>query len=543
MNKTISINLGGSVFNIEEEAYSRLKVYLDKIKLNFMNDPSMSEIMDDIEMRIAELFTERMSERKNVVIPEDVDRVVEVLGKPEDFGTGEDSGASSGKPSASDIRHTNRKFYRDEEDAVLGGVCSGFSHFLGWDPVLIRLIMVALAFLSFGTSIIGYIIVWSIVPAAYTTAEKLQMRGEPVTVENISKYARDGVKQAESITHQTIGKIRDNGIEFGAVLGRIIKKIAAVFIILMGFGLLAGLFMMLMFSETTTIGDFGSLTSATSRLVYDDTSSLWLFVTGVVLCMLIPAISLLYIGLRILFNSTRHVKGLGLSLIGLFIIGIMLCSYGGIKTAHLFKNHMEFTREHTMGVASDTLFVDAMFDPIFHGINRRHGNWTDLCEIKGDSIYFGEPIHIAFEHTSDKSFSFDIVQRSNGKTVVEAGDLANNILYDYQINGDSLLLAQVFSIPKSDKYRGQNVDVFVYVPEGRYVSFGRQINSLTYYGGRKNDVLKMTKHGLVSQEEEDRILKEEKEEEDRKIKEEREEQERRYKDSVEERLNRQSDQN
>jgi phage shock protein PspC (stress-responsive transcriptional regulator) len=527
MNKTISINLGGSVFNIEEEAYGRLKIYLDKIRFNFINDPSMSEIMDDIEMRIAELFTERMSDRKNVVVPEDVDRIVEVLGKPEDFGSGEDSRAQAGKSSASDIRHSNRKFYRDEEDAVLGGVCSGFSHFLGWDPVLIRLIMVALAFLSFGTCIIGYIIVWSIVPAAYTTAEKLQMRGEPVTLENISKYTREGAKHTGSFTHQTMGKIRYGTIGVGSAIGRFIKKTAAVFMILMGFGLLVGLFMLLMFSETTEIGDLGSLTSATSKLVYDDNSSLWLFVSGVVLCMLIPAISLLFIGLKILFNSTRQIKGLGLSLLGLFIIGIMLCSYGGIKTAHLFKNHMEFTEEHTIGGASDTLFVDAMADPIFHGVNRRHGNWTDLCEIKVDSIYFGEPIHVSFEHTSDKLFTFDIVQRSNGKTIVEAGELANNISYDYQINGDSLLLAQVFTIPKSDKYRGQHVEVIVYVPEGGCVSFGKQINSLTYYGGHKNNVLRMTKHGLVSREDEERLRKEEMEED-----------ERRYRDSLEDQIRR-----
>jgi phage shock protein PspC (stress-responsive transcriptional regulator) len=532
MNKTISINLGGSVFNIEEEAYGRLKIYLEKIKLNFINDPSMSEIMDDIEMRIAELFTERMNERKNVVVPEDVDRVVEVLGKPEDFGSGEDSQASAGRPSASDIRHNNRKFYRDEEDAVLGGVCSGFSHFLGWDPILIRLIMVALAFLSFGTSIIGYIIVWSIVPAAYTTAEKLQMRGEPVTVENISKYTREGVKQAESFTHSAISKMRDSSIGFGSALASFIKKIAAVFMILMGFGLLVGLFMLLMFSETTEIGDLGSLTSATSRLVYDDNSSLWLFVTGVVLCMLIPAISLLYIGLKILFNSQRNIKGLGLSLLGLFIIGIMLCSYGGIKTAHLFKNHMEFSEEHSMTGVTDTLYLDAMADPIFHGVNRRHGNWTDLCEVKGDSIYFGEPIHLSFEYTSDKSYSFDIVQRSNGKTVVEAGELANNIFYDYQIKGDSLLLAQVFTIPQSDKYRGQHIEVIVYVPQGRCVSFGKQINSLTYYRSHKNDVLRMTKHGLVSQEDEERIRIEEMEED-----------ERRYKDSLEDLIRRDLNEN
>jgi hypothetical protein len=88
MNKTISINLAGRVFNIEDDAFITLKEYLDKIKMNFMNDSAATEIMDDIEDRIAELFQERTNERKNVITSEDVTQVMTIMGKPEDYVTG-----------------------------------------------------------------------------------------------------------------------------------------------------------------------------------------------------------------------------------------------------------------------------------------------------------------------------------------------------------------------------------------------------------------------------------------------------------------------
>src|SRR5687768_3386292 len=114
MNKTITVNLGGSVFNIEEDAFLLLKNYLDRIKLNFTGDAGESEIMSDIEVRIAELFLQRLDERKNVIVIMDVEEVIGVMGQPEDFNIGHES--PSGETfNTNDIRNSHRRLYRDKD--------------------------------------------------------------------------------------------------------------------------------------------------------------------------------------------------------------------------------------------------------------------------------------------------------------------------------------------------------------------------------------------------------------------------------------------
>ncbi len=146
MNKTISINLGGSVFNIEERAYDQLKAYLDQIRKN-LEEPEMSdEVMSDIELRIAELFKERMTAIKNVVVDEDVEHIITVMGRPEDYGSGHKGEQSEYKRH--DHRydnqgHKSRRIFRDSDDAIVGGVCSGLSHYIGWDPLVLRVQHVA----------------------------------------------------------------------------------------------------------------------------------------------------------------------------------------------------------------------------------------------------------------------------------------------------------------------------------------------------------------------------------------------------------------
>ena len=133
MNKTISINLGGSVFNIEEGAFQLLRVYLERIKANFTSDPSGDEIMHDIEVRIAELFNERMNDRKNVVVETDVQEVMAIMGRPEDYSM--DAPEEPKRESTqSNTRNNQRRLYRDEDDKVLGGVCAGLPGNCAGDP-------------------------------------------------------------------------------------------------------------------------------------------------------------------------------------------------------------------------------------------------------------------------------------------------------------------------------------------------------------------------------------------------------------------------
>ena len=185
MKKTITINISGVIFNIEEDAYDVLRTYLDKLGRNFTDSDGKEEIIADIEARIAELFTERLGDRKEVISQVDVDQVMNVMGKPEDLGMDADD-ETENKGWTTYTRTQKRRVYRDTEKGVIGGVCAGISHYFGWDPIWMRIILLVVLF-GFGIGFLLYVLAWIIIPAAKTTAEKLEMRGEPVNVETIKK--------------------------------------------------------------------------------------------------------------------------------------------------------------------------------------------------------------------------------------------------------------------------------------------------------------------------------------------------------------------
>jgi phage shock protein PspC (stress-responsive transcriptional regulator) len=185
MKKTVSITISGIIFNIEEDGYDVLRRYLDTISGYFTQSDGKDEIMADIEARIAELFQERMDDRKMVITAEDVEEVINVMGRPEEY-VGEDTEFGSSTAGEGYRRRGSRRVYRDMEGNLIGGVCSGIAHYFGWDPLWIRLIWALLA-IGFGFGFLLYIILWIIIPEAKSTSEKLEMTGEAVNVENIKK--------------------------------------------------------------------------------------------------------------------------------------------------------------------------------------------------------------------------------------------------------------------------------------------------------------------------------------------------------------------
>jgi phage shock protein PspC (stress-responsive transcriptional regulator) len=182
MKLTININLGGYPFNVDEDAYERLRQYMKSLEKEFSGESSASEIMADIEGRIAELFKMRLNAYKQVITMKDVEEVMAILGSPE---------VISGN-STSDERppRSQRRIYRDPDRRVFGGVCAGISAYLDWDPLIMRIIF-SILIIAGGFGLGLYLILWIVLPEAKTTAQKLEMRGDPVTVENI----KDSVKQ------------------------------------------------------------------------------------------------------------------------------------------------------------------------------------------------------------------------------------------------------------------------------------------------------------------------------------------------------------
>lgn len=198
MKKTFTINISGNVFHIEEDAFEKLQDYLLKLNQYFAGQPSGQEILQDIESRIAELLQEKLNTRQEAVTNEWVDEVMNRMGKPEDFRDSQSAEAREETGTAAKQEKANKRFYRDPENRVLGGVCSGMSAYFNFDPVFLRVLFVLLVFLGLGISIFVYLILWIVVPKAQTTAQRLEMRGEEATIPNIQKTIQEEVTEVKN---------------------------------------------------------------------------------------------------------------------------------------------------------------------------------------------------------------------------------------------------------------------------------------------------------------------------------------------------------
>jgi phage shock protein PspC (stress-responsive transcriptional regulator) len=191
MKITVSINLGGYSFNIDEDAYTELKRYLKNLELHFAEEESSSEILSDIESRMAELFGSKLTAYKQVITIDDVNKVISVLGTPEDISDNE-------KRSAGDKFSTPgyHRMYRDPDRRIIGGVCSGMGAYWNTEPWIVRVIFLVLAMMG-GLGILIYLILYIVLPEAKTTAQKIEMKGDPVNIHNIKESVK---KEFDTVT-------------------------------------------------------------------------------------------------------------------------------------------------------------------------------------------------------------------------------------------------------------------------------------------------------------------------------------------------------
>ncbi|MFT3909541.1 MAG: PspC domain-containing protein [Ferruginibacter sp.] len=179
MKQVININFQGRVVPIEVTAFEILKGYTESLSRYFANEEGKEEIINDIESRIGELFQERLKNGATCITDDDVNAIIRSMGRPEDFETEETMpGASEKKQDSSEKSTTgataynttemHRRLYRDENEKIIGGVCSGLANYFGIDLVVVRIIFVLLG-IGFGFGIITYLVLWVAVPSTAST--------------------------------------------------------------------------------------------------------------------------------------------------------------------------------------------------------------------------------------------------------------------------------------------------------------------------------------------------------------------------------------
>ncbi|HPH98833.1 MAG TPA: PspC domain-containing protein [Chitinophagaceae bacterium] len=199
MNKIFDINLGGLPFQIDDNAYEALTIYLTTLKNHFAHTVGYEEILNDIESRLAEMFSEKIKNGSRIISMVDVEEATTIMGKPEQMDESENVQQEQTQQKTKEAHQQpnehwyRRRLYRNADDKILGGVCSGLGATLGVDKVWIRLAF-ACSILLLGTGALLYIILWIIIPEAKSATEKLEMQGEPINIHNIGKQIEEDAK-------------------------------------------------------------------------------------------------------------------------------------------------------------------------------------------------------------------------------------------------------------------------------------------------------------------------------------------------------------
>ncbi|MDL2241352.1 DUF2807 domain-containing protein [Bacteroidales bacterium OttesenSCG-928-L03] len=193
MKKTVTVNLNGRVFTMDEDAYLLLDKYLDNLRIHFRKEEDPKEIIADFEARIEELLSEKLQGRKQIITIGDVEEVIRLMGNPSDFSEIEEEDNNPKKEREPQVE-SKKRLFRNPDDKMLGGLCSGVAAFVGCDAWIVRVLALLLLIITYGSFAIVYIILWLLIPQARTAEEKLQMRGKPITVENIGKVVSSGTE-------------------------------------------------------------------------------------------------------------------------------------------------------------------------------------------------------------------------------------------------------------------------------------------------------------------------------------------------------------
>ncbi len=473
MNKTVTINLGGIVFHIDEDAYQKLSRYFDAIKRSLNNSSGQEEIIKDIEMRISELLSEKLLSDKHVIGLKEIDEVIAVMGQPEDYIIEDDSKAESNYQAYK----KSKKLYRDKDKGMIGGVAAGLSHYLGIDVVWIRVILL-LFFFGFGTGILAYIILWIATPEAVTTSEKLEMTGEPVTISSIEKKVReefDSVSEKfKNVDYDKYGnQIKTGAEKFGNSLSEIISTIFKVFAKFLGVILIiTGVTVLFfLFVGIFTLGTGYWITFPWTEFVDAGNFTdypIWVFGLLMFLGVGIPFFFLTLLGFRLLSPSMKSIGSIAkYTLLALWILAIAALISIGIQQASEVAYEGKTIKKETLNILpTDTLQIEFRYNENYTNDLDDTNNFRFVQDASKNEVIFSNNIHFEIEKTDEKAPYIQIERTARGKSFNEAKKRAEKIQFGYRLEGKKLLLDNYLLTAVSEKFRDQEVAIYLYLPEG-----------------------------------------------------------------------------
>ncbi|WP_347839189.1 PspC domain-containing protein [uncultured Draconibacterium sp.] len=488
MKKTFTINISGTIFHIEEDAYDVLQKYLINLKNHFGTDEEGKEIIADIEARIAEIFSAKNAEEKKVITVEWVNEMVETMGTPEDFA--EEEGEED--VSIASEAKRKRRLYRDPDHRVLGGVCGGLGAYFSMDPVVLRIIFVVLFFVTSGAAGLAYIILWIAVPKAVNTAQRLEMRGQEATVKNIEKSIKEEVKEVKESYRKfkesdTYSKGKKSMEGAGDVVYNIFKVILKVFVIVFGvFLIISGFLGILGLVSSMIIGQsfvdgmpliWGPeihVPNMLNHFVEPGTVTWGLILVGLI--MGIPLLALIYIGTKLVFRFKSNNAAIALSMVGVWLVSLFALLILSVGQVGNYKRSSSITKSETISCDScQTLYLRLAEDKLKEYAEI---DWDvegfKVAVIDGEEVVVGHPQLDVVRATSNE-FVITVRHASRGKTREEAKEWCEEMVYHFNQSDSTVYFDPYFFIGDDGKWRGQEVDIKVKVPEGKAVYLGNDL--------------------------------------------------------------------
>jgi phage shock protein C len=515
MNKLINVNIGGIVFQIDESAYTKLDAYLDSLKNKYAFTAGGDEILHDIESRLVELFKERITPN-GAVMMQHVDEVIAIMGRPEDY----DDQATPEATSTTLHARRARRFYRDGDSRLLGGVCSGFAAYFNIDPLFIRIAFL-IAFFGFGAGLLLYIILWIIIPVAKTTAEKLEMHGERVNISNIEKKIKDeaaemkarmnefGDEIKQTVSKENILRTRASAGEFLEQTAQNLKpffrtlgKIIAAIVLILCLIIIACIGIELI-SDT---GEINGQIKFLGNYIVGNVPLSWMLISSALALVIIPIIAIVYACSKYLLGIRKKYKGIGWTLFLLWLLCLSSVIFIGIKTGRQFRYEARVSDNINIDQpASGILYVQMNSldeeDIIWHRDYRE--NWDGIV-LHDDSVILKD-IEITFERSPDTSYSIIVEKLAKGSTRDEAKTKATLLRFNIEQQDSLLLIPSGIIFKNGELWRNDEIDITIRVPQDKHVLLDSKLddmlNNNEYISGlNDNEIyglkLKMTPAGL-----------------------------------------------
>ncbi|WP_315014907.1 PspC domain-containing protein [Capnocytophaga leadbetteri] len=566
MDKTKNISLGGFSFLIEENAYTALSQYLAEVRQHLQHNSDRDEIIFDVEQRMAELLKDRTANRE-VIMHQDVLYLIEVLGKPEQYVEDEETDkATNAAPEASaQAFSANKPLYRDIDDCKIGGVLSGMAHYFNISPTMLRIAFAVCLILSFVVSyrwiflfngvswaiIILYILLWMIVPAAVTTAQKLEMQGAAVTLDSLASYKSSSTTSTEwhkSYSDKILWGVIGGLAQYTSVSSTWLRLIYLLLILIcipvyvgISIALIAAYLVLTLLLKPETVvpsaePNSNPTAASTSAVPNSNPKRGSLLLTVILAALALPLLFTLIAIIMAIFGLTSA-SGLTLLLLNdylPFLISNSIQRFALYSSVFLLLlvplsllilvvvrlSYKRFRGTRVWGILTFIAFIAALIGLIISvGGTAKEFFIENNFERKISIPTTADTLHISIKTKSGNSLALTVdadtllVQRESylhnilptnesepyllcrqtamGRTRSQAAQNAKNIRIPLEIKDNHIAIPEYYEIIRGNTYRGQNVYYQLYLPVGKYIK-----NAKSYYSPYNKATYRLKEDGL-----------------------------------------------